>query len=57
MYFIYRYSVSLQGASLSSTTEDIYSDLLQWQTHLHSRSADAVNNFLDSNLDQIAKVS
>ncbi|XP_066147421.1 GRAM domain-containing protein 2B-like isoform X2 [Euwallacea fornicatus] len=51
-----KYSISLQGASLSSTSEDIYSDLLQWQTHLHSRSADAVNNFLDSNLDQIAKV-
>ncbi|KAH1005309.1 hypothetical protein HUJ04_006318 [Dendroctonus ponderosae] len=51
-----KYSISLQGASLASTSEDIYSDLLHWQTHLHSRSADAVNNFLDNNLDQIAKV-
>ncbi|XP_050304205.1 GRAM domain-containing protein 2A-like isoform X3 [Anthonomus grandis grandis] len=51
-----KYSISLQGNSFPSTSEDIYSDLLQWQTHLHSKSADAVNNFLDNNLDQIAKV-
>lgn len=29
---------------------------MHWQSHLHTRSAGAVNNFLDSNLDQIAKV-
>lgn len=38
------------------TGEDIYSNLLQYQTQLHSKSAGAVHNFLDSNLDQIAKV-
>lgn len=36
--------------------EDVYSDLLQWQTALHSKSAGAVHSFLDTNLDQIAKV-
>ncbi|CAG9772931.1 unnamed protein product [Ceutorhynchus assimilis] len=51
-----KYSISLQSSSVASNSEDIYSDLLQWQTHLHSRSADAVNGFLDNNLDQIAKV-
>ncbi|KAL1506176.1 hypothetical protein ABEB36_005584 [Hypothenemus hampei] len=51
-----KYSVSLQGTTFPTSSEDIYSDLLQWQTHLHSKSADAVNNFLDNNLDQIAKV-
>lgn len=35
----------------------MYNELLQWQTHLHSKSAGAVHNFLDSNLDQIAKVN
>lgn len=39
-----------------STSEDVYGELLQWQAQLHSKSAGAVHNFLDSNLDQIAKV-
>lgn len=44
------------GGAGGGTSEDVYSDLLQWQTHLHSKSAGAVHSFLDSNLDQIAKV-
>ncbi|XP_030763916.1 GRAM domain-containing protein 2A-like isoform X2 [Sitophilus oryzae] len=51
-----KYSFTLQDASLVSASEDIYSDILQWQSQLHSKSANAVNNFLDNNLDQIAKV-
>ncbi|XP_076260745.1 uncharacterized protein LOC143196712 isoform X3 [Rhynchophorus ferrugineus] len=51
-----RYSFTLQDASLKTASEDIYSDILHWQSQLHSKSATAVNNFLDNNLDQIAKV-
>ncbi|CAH0553647.1 unnamed protein product, partial [Brassicogethes aeneus] len=50
-----RYSLAMQD-SRSAGGEEIYSNLLQWQSHLHTKSAGAVNNFLDSNLDQIAKV-
>lgn len=51
-----RFSLALQDSIVTSGSEDIYSDLLNWQTQLHSKSAGAVHNFLDSNLDQIAKV-
>lgn len=42
--------------SLIAPNSEIYNEILHWQTQLHSKSAGAVNNFLDSNLDQIAKV-
>uniref|UniRef100_V5GJ95 GRAM domain-containing protein 1B n=1 Tax=Anoplophora glabripennis TaxID=217634 RepID=V5GJ95_ANOGL len=51
-----RYSLVLQDNVVSAGSEDIYSDLLNWQTQLHSKSAGAVHSFLDTNLDQIAKV-
>jgi hypothetical protein len=51
-----KYSYNLQETMVASGSEDIYSNLLQYQTQLHSKSAGAVHNFLDSNLDQIAKV-
>lgn len=38
-------------------TNEIYNEILHWQSQLHTKSAGAVHNFLDSNLDQIAKVS
>ncbi|XP_057655563.1 GRAM domain-containing protein 2A-like isoform X2 [Diorhabda carinulata] len=37
-------------------SNDVYSDLLQWHSQMHSKSAGAVNNFLDSNLVLIAQV-
>jgi hypothetical protein len=52
-----KYSYNLQETMVASGSEDIYSNLLQYQTQLHSKSAGAVHNFLDSNLDQIAKVT
>lgn len=52
-----RYSHNLQETMGISGGEDIYNNLLQYQTHLHSKSYGAVHDFLDTNLDQIAKVS
>ncbi|XP_049820554.1 uncharacterized protein LOC109605487 isoform X3 [Aethina tumida] len=51
-----RYSLALQDSRSAGGGDDIYNNILHWQSHLHTRSAGAVNNFLDSNLDQIAKV-
>ncbi|XP_074033605.1 uncharacterized protein isoform X2 [Leptinotarsa decemlineata] len=50
-----KYSLALQG-KLGSGSVDIYNDLLQWHSQMHSKSAGAVNDFLDSNLDLIAQV-
>ncbi|KAJ8911617.1 hypothetical protein NQ315_017127, partial [Exocentrus adspersus] len=52
-----RYSLAVHDSIVGAGSEDVYSDLLNWQTQLHSKSAGAVHSFLDSNLDQIAKVS
>ncbi|XP_071055305.1 GRAM domain-containing protein 2A-like isoform X2 [Onthophagus taurus] len=51
-----RYSLALQDYLSIPQNEDVYSEILNWQTHLHSKSAGAVHSFLDTNLDQIAKV-
>ncbi|XP_063906844.1 GRAM domain-containing protein 2B-like isoform X2 [Zophobas morio] len=51
-----KYSYNLQETMVAAGGEEIYSNLLQYQTHLHSKSAGAVHDFLDTNLDQIAKV-
>lgn len=37
--------------------DDFYSEILKWQSQLHSKSAIQVHDFLNSNLEQIAKVS
>ncbi|KAI4458876.1 hypothetical protein MML48_6g00017146 [Holotrichia oblita] len=52
----HKYTLALQDNFAVSDSEDVYNELLQWQTHLHSKSAGAVHSFLDTNLDQIAKV-
>ncbi|CAH1118831.1 unnamed protein product [Phaedon cochleariae] len=50
-----RYSSAMrEGAAQSS--DDVYNHLLQWHSQLHSKSAGAVNNFLDTNLDLISQV-
>ncbi|KAJ8963744.1 hypothetical protein NQ314_005413 [Rhamnusium bicolor] len=51
----YKYSRALEDVTTSGSNM-VYSDLLQWQTKLHSKSEDAVYNFLDSSLEEIAKV-
>nr|CAD7455951.1 unnamed protein product [Timema tahoe] len=38
------------------SSEDVYQDLLKWQTQLHSKSANEVQEFINSNLNQLAKV-
>ncbi|KRT81636.1 hypothetical protein AMK59_6039 [Oryctes borbonicus] len=53
----HKYALALQDNFAVSESDDVYNELLQWQTHLHSKSAGAVHSFLDTNLDQIAKVS
>lgn len=52
----HKYTLALQDNFAVADSDDVYSELLQWQTHLHSKSAGAVHSFLDTNLDQIAKV-
>ncbi|KAK5650889.1 hypothetical protein RI129_001918 [Pyrocoelia pectoralis] len=51
-----KYIMALQDNHVMGSTEDVYGELLQWQAQLHTKSAGAVHNFLDTNLDQIAKV-
>lgn len=50
-----KYSMGLQDNMMTPSNE-IYNEILHWQSQLHTKSAGAVHNFLDSNLDQIAKV-
>ncbi|GJQ83184.1 hypothetical protein Trydic_g18211 [Trypoxylus dichotomus] len=52
----HKYTLALQDNFAVTESDDVYNELLQWQTHLHSKSAGAVHSFLDTNLDQIAKV-
>jgi transcriptional regulator of heat shock response len=35
---------------------DVYQEILKWQIQLHSKSSNEVQQFLNNNLDQIAKV-
>ncbi|CAG2056795.1 unnamed protein product [Timema podura] len=44
------------GPPSSGSSEDVYQDLLKWQTQLHSKSANEVQEFINSNLNQLAKV-
>lgn len=50
-----RYSLALEDVK-KSDSPSVYRDMLELQAELHSKSDGAVFNFLDSNLDQIAKV-
>ncbi|CAG9857833.1 unnamed protein product [Phyllotreta striolata] len=50
-----KYSMVLQE-NMIKNSKDVYNDLLQWHSQMHSKSAGAVNNFLDSNLVLIAQV-
>ena len=37
-------------------SDEVYQEILKWQTQLHSKSANEVQEFLSANLDQLAKV-
>lgn len=37
-------------------SDDVYKEIMKWQIHLHSKSSNEVQQFLNSNLNQIAKV-
>jgi len=37
-------------------SDEVYQEILKWQTQLHSKSANEVQEFLNANLDQLAKV-
>ncbi|XP_050513675.1 GRAM domain-containing protein 2A isoform X2 [Diabrotica virgifera virgifera] len=50
-----KYSLALHENMIKGS-KDVYSDLLQWHSQMHSKSAGAVNDFLDSNLVLIAQV-
>ncbi|XP_059487428.1 GRAM domain-containing protein 2A-like isoform X2 [Neocloeon triangulifer] len=39
-----------------SSRDDVYKEIMKWQVHLHSKSSNEVQQFLNSNLNQIAKV-
>lgn len=46
-----------QGNTLLEDSDDVYGELLRWQAQMHTKSAGAISNFLDSNLQQLAKVT
>lgn len=50
-----KYSVLLQD-SIVRESKELYSDILQWHDQMHSKSAGAIHDHLDSNLDVIAQV-
>lgn len=50
-----KYTVLIQE-SMIRESKDLYSDILQWHNQMHSKSAGAVHDHLDSNLDVIAQV-
>ncbi|XP_018579142.1 GRAM domain-containing protein 2A isoform X1 [Anoplophora glabripennis] len=50
-----KYSIALEDVK-NSDSPSVYRDILELQTELHSKSDGAVFDYLDSNLNQIAKV-
>ncbi|XP_049765132.1 GRAM domain-containing protein 2A-like isoform X2 [Schistocerca cancellata] len=41
---------------LITTSDEVYQEILKWQSQLHSKSVNEVQEFLSTNLDQLAKV-
>nr|CAD7409005.1 unnamed protein product [Timema poppensis] len=56
LYRIGRIQDQFTDSPPSGSGEDVYQDLLKWQTQLHSKSANEVQEFINSNLNQLAKV-
>ncbi|XP_033609482.1 GRAM domain-containing protein 2B isoform X3 [Cryptotermes secundus] len=46
----------ITGRFLYLPSDEVYQEILKWQTHLHTKSANEVQEFLNANLDQLAKV-
>lgn len=59
-FLLYRISLIqnqfIENPLLSGSSDDVYQEILKWQNQLHSKSANEVQEFLNTNLDQIAKV-
>jgi len=56
LYRIGRIHNQFSGNSIHTASDEVYQEILKWQTQLHSKSANEVQEFLSANLDQLAKV-
>jgi len=54
--FFYTKPTFLFTALFFICSDDVYKEIMKWQIHLHSKSSNEVQQFLNSNLNQIAKV-
>ncbi|XP_069677366.1 uncharacterized protein [Periplaneta americana] len=56
LYRIGRIHTQFAENPLLTGSDEVYQEILKWQTQLHSKSANEVQEFLNANLDQLAKV-
>ncbi|XP_021920117.1 GRAM domain-containing protein 2A-like isoform X3 [Zootermopsis nevadensis] len=56
LYRIGRIHTQFSESPIITGSDEVYQEVLKWQTHLHSKSANEVQEFLNANLDQLAKV-
>ncbi|XP_034242038.1 GRAM domain-containing protein 2B-like [Thrips palmi] len=54
--FLYYRMSRIQDQFRINSGDNLYQDLARWQNHLHTRSAGQVEEFLNTHLDQLAKV-
>lgn len=56
LYRIGRIHNQFSENPIHTGSDEVYQEILKWQTQLHSKSANEVQEFLNANLDQLAKV-
>lgn len=56
LYRIGRIHNQFSENPIHTGSDGVYQEILKWQTQLHSKSANEVQEFLSANLDQLAKV-
>lgn len=56
LYRIGRIHNQFSENPIHTGSDEVYQEILKWQTQLHSKSANEVQEFLSANLDQLAKV-
>lgn len=56
LYRIGRIHNQFSENPIHTGSDEVYQEILKWQTQLHSESANEVQEFLSANLDQLAKV-
>ncbi|XP_065336390.1 uncharacterized protein LOC135937213 isoform X2 [Cloeon dipterum] len=56
LYRINAIQAQFNSNPVISSRDDVYREIMKWQVHLHSKSSNEVQQFLNSNLNQIAKV-